>query len=170
MQGAVEGSFARFVAEGGGRLLRTALLLTGDRAAAEDLLQDVLERAYVHWRSIEDPHAYTRTAMSRAVTDRWRRVGRRPREVELQGWHERAVADGAADRAVRADVVEHLRALPPRQRAVIVLRYFEDWSEERIADELDVSRGTVKSQASKGLAKLRELMGAETDEEAMSRW
>ncbi|WP_432483044.1 SigE family RNA polymerase sigma factor [Kineococcus esterisolvens] len=164
----MEGSFEEFVAAGGGRLLRTALLLTGDRAAAEDLVQDVLERAYVRWRSIEDPHAYTRTAMTRAVTDRWRRVGRRPREVELQGWHGRAVADGAADRAVRADVVDHLRKLPPRQRAVIVLRYFEDWSEERIADELDISRGTVKSQASKGLARLRELMSA--DEEAMSRW
>ncbi|WP_432494681.1 SigE family RNA polymerase sigma factor [Kineococcus auxinigenes] len=166
----MEGSFEEFVAAGGGRLLRTALLLTGDRAAAEDLVQDVLERAYVRWRSIEDPHAYTRTAMTRAVTDRWRRVARRPREVELQDWHGRAVPDGAADRAVRADVVDRLRRLPPRQRAVIVLRYFEDWSEERIAEELDVSRGTVKSQASKGLARLRELMGADEDEGAMSRW
>ncbi|NAZ88730.1 SigE family RNA polymerase sigma factor [Kineococcus indalonis] len=164
----MEGSFEEFVTASGGRLLRTALLLTGERAAAEDLLQDVLERVYVRWRSVQDPQAYARTAMTRAVTDRWRRAGRRPREVPLQDWHERAVADGAVDRAARAGVVAQLRLLPPRQRAVIVLRYFEDWSEERIADELDVSRGTVKSQAAKGLARLRELMGA--DEEEMSRW
>ncbi|WP_205707788.1 SigE family RNA polymerase sigma factor [Kineococcus vitellinus] len=170
----MQGTFEEFAATSSSGLMRTALLLTGDRAAAEDLLQEVLERVYVRWRSVQDPQAYARTAMSRAVTDRWRRAGRRPREVPLHDWHERAVPDGAADRAARADVVAQLRALPPRQRAVIVLRYFEDWSEERIADELDVSRGTVKSQAAKGLARLRELMGADrqdadVDEEEMSR-
>ena len=164
----MEGSFEEFVTTSGGRLLRTALLLTGERGAAEDLLQDVLERTYVRWRTVQDPQAYARTAMTRAVTDRWRRAGRRPREVPLHEQHDRAVPDGAADRAARADVLARLRLLPPRQRAVIVLRYFEDWSEERIAEELDVSRDTVKSQAAKGLARLRELTGA--DEEAMSRW
>ncbi|WP_432574826.1 SigE family RNA polymerase sigma factor [Kineococcus sp. SYSU DK005] len=164
----MEGSFEEFVTTSGDRLLRTALLLTGERGAAEDLLQDVLERVYVRWRSVQDPQAYARTAMTRAVTDRWRRAGRRPREVPLHERHDRAVPDGAADRAARADVLARLRLLPPRQRAVIVLRYFEDWSEERIAEELDVSRGTVKSQAAKGLARLRELTGA--DEEEMSRW
>ncbi len=76
------------------------------------------------------------------------------------------MADGAAARAERSQVVEALRSLPPRQRAVIVLRYFEDWSEEQIADQLDVSRGTVKSQASKGLRTLRTLVG----EEVGARW
>jgi RNA polymerase sigma-70 factor (sigma-E family) len=151
-------SFEEFVSTGSDRLLGLALLLTGDRGHAEDLLQDVLERMYVKWRRIDDPHAYARTALARKVTDRWRARARRPREVGLQDWHDSAVADGTGQRAERSRVVEALRRLPPRQRAVIVLRYFEDWSEEQIADQLDVSRGTVKSQASKGLANLRELM------------
>ena len=154
-------SFEEFVDTGSERLLRVAVLLTGDRGAAEDLLQDVLERLYVNWPRIDDPHAYARTAMTRKVTDRWRALGRRPREVAWQPWHDRVghVAHDPTTASVeRAGIVAHLRRLPPRQRAVIVLRYFEDWSEERIADELDCSRGTVKSQASKGLARLRQLM------------
>jgi len=154
----VRESFDEFVDTGSERLLRFAVLLTGDRGAAEDLLQDVLERLYVNWRRVEDPHSYARTAMSRKVTDRWRALGRRPREVPWQPWHDRVADDPTAAGVERAGIVAHLRRLPPRQRAVIVLRYFEDWSEERIADELDCSRGTVKSQASKGLARLRQLM------------
>jgi RNA polymerase sigma-70 factor (sigma-E family) len=157
----VGGSFEEFVSTGSDRLLGLAVLLTGDRGHAEDLLQDVLERMYVKWRRIDDPHAYARTALARKVTDRWRSRARRPREVGLEDWHDHAVSDGAGARADRSRVVAALRQLPPRQRAVIVLRYFEDWSEEQIADQLDVSRGTVKSQASKGLANLRELMGVE---------
>jgi RNA polymerase sigma-70 factor (sigma-E family) len=160
----VKGTFEEFTATNSSALLRTALLLTGSAAIAEDLLQDVLERVYVRWPSVQDPQAYARTAMTRAVTDRWRRAGRRPKEVTLRDWHVGAVGDGAAERATRADVVTRLRQLSPRQRAVIVLRYFEDWSEEQIAEELDVSRGTVKSQATKGLSRLRELMGKEHDE------
>ncbi|NIZ91187.1 SigE family RNA polymerase sigma factor [Kineococcus rubinsiae] len=151
-----------FVRAGGTRLLRVALLMTGDRGAAEDLVQEVLERMYVRWPSIDDPHAYARAAMGRHVADRWRRLSRRPREVAMQPWHDRAADDGADARAERSAIVGHLAALPPRQRAVIVLRYFEDWSEERIADELDVSRGTVKSQASKGLDRLRRALGGES--------
>ncbi|WP_179756512.1 SigE family RNA polymerase sigma factor [Kineococcus aurantiacus] len=158
--------FEEFVSTGSDRLLRFALLLTGDRGHAEDLLQDVLERMYVSWRTIEDPHAYARTALTRKVTDRWRARRRRPREVGLEDWHAEVVPDGAGERAERSRIVEALRRLPPRQRAVIVLRYFEDWSEEQIADQLDVSRGTVKSQASKGLSTLRTLVG----EEVGARW
>ena len=167
----MKGTFEEFTATNSSALLRTALLLTGSVVAAEDLLQDVLERVYVRWRSVQDPQSYARTVMTRAVTDRWRRAGRRPKEVPLQEWHERTVGDGAVERATHADVVARLRQLPPRQRAVIVLRYFEDWSEEQIADELDISRGTVKSQAARGLARLRELMGTghdEADEEKLS--
>ncbi|MEZ0491498.1 SigE family RNA polymerase sigma factor [Kineococcus sp. TBRC 1896] len=152
-------SFEGFVSTWGGRLLGTAVLMTGDRAEAEDLLQDVLERLYPRWERIDDPLAYTRTAMSRALTDRWRRAGRRPRQVPLGERHDRAVTDGATERAARSEIVEHLRRLPPRQRAVIVLRYFEDWSEEKVADELDIARGTVKSQTAKGMATLRRLLG-----------
>lgn len=166
----VGASFEEFVSTGSDRLLGLALLLTGDRGHAEDLLQEVLERLYVRWAQIEDPHAYARTALARKVTDRWRQRGRRPREVGLEDWHDSAVPDGALDRAERSHVVAALRRLPPRQRAVIVLRYFEDWSEEQIADQLDVSRGTVKSQASKGLATLRGLMDVPADEEVAGRW
>lgn len=162
-------SFEEFVDTGSERLLRVAVLLTGDRGAAEDLLQDVLERMYVHWRRIDDPHSYARTAMTRKVTDRWRALGRRPREVPWQPWHDRATHDPTQAGVERAGIVEHLRRLPPRQRAVIVLRYFEDWSEERIADELDCSRGTVKSQASKGLARLREFLHDAQDSDTQDR-
>jgi len=157
----VREDYDAFVRTSGTRLLRVALLLTGDRGAAEDLVQDVLERMYVRWPGIEDPNAYARAAMSRHVADRWRRLSRRPREVAIQPWHDRAQDDGAAARAERSGILTHLRDLPPRQRAVLVLRYFEDWSEQQIADELDVSRGTVKSQASKGLARLRRAMDAD---------
>ncbi|MGI4894008.1 MAG: SigE family RNA polymerase sigma factor [Janthinobacterium lividum] len=163
--GAVQESFEEFVRYSGDRLLRMALLLTGDRNTAEDLVQDVLERMYVNWRRVEDPQAYARTAMTRKVTDRWRLRGRRPKEVELAQWHAPTVADGAAARAERSGVVAALGRLPPRQRAVIVLRYFEDWSEEQIADHLDCSRGTVKSQASKGLATLRKHLAEPADVE-----
>jgi RNA polymerase sigma-70 factor (sigma-E family) len=165
----VGGSFEEFVSTGSDRLLGFALLLTGDRGHAEDLLQDVLERMYVRWRRIDDPHAYARTALARKVTDRWRARARRPREVVFEDHHDDPVADGAAERAERSRVVEALRNLPPRQRAVIVLRYFEDWSEEQIADQLDISRGTVKSQASKGLAALRQRMD-ESNEGVGARW
>ncbi|WP_432514865.1 SigE family RNA polymerase sigma factor [Kineococcus sp. SYSU DK001] len=167
-------SFEEFVRTGGDRLLGFAVLLTGDRGHAEDLVQDVLERMYVRWRRIEDPHAYARTALARKVTDRWRARARRPREVGLEQdpgvLVSGVVGDGAQERAERSAVVQALRRLPPRQRAVIVLRYFEDWSEERIADELDVSRGTVKSQASKGLASLRRLVHEESGEGVGARW
>ncbi|WP_432543377.1 SigE family RNA polymerase sigma factor [Kineococcus sp. SYSU DK002] len=169
----MRGSFEEFVRTGGDRLLGFAVLLTGDRGHAEDLVQDVLERMYVRWRRIEDPHAYARTALARAVTDRWRARARRPREVGLGEGPDAAggvVGDGAEQRAERSRIVQALRLLPPRQRAVIVLRYFEDWSEERIADELDVSRGTVKSQASKGLASLRRLVQESSGEGVGARW
>lgn len=161
----MRGSFEEFVDTGSERLLRVAVLLTGDRGAAEDLLQDGLERMYVNWRRIDDPHSYARTAMTRKVTDRWRALGRRPREVAWQPWHDRVAPDPTTASDERAGIVDHLRRLPARQRAVIVLRYFEDWSEERIADELDCSRGTVKSQASKGLARLRRHLQDEQDEQ-----
>ena len=158
--------YEAFVAASGSALLRLGVLLTGDRGAAEDLVQDVLERMYVQWGRIDEPHAYARAAMANGVTDRWRRLGRRPREVDLEPWHDAAVADGAAQRAERSGIVRNLRRLPPRQRAVIVLRYYEDWPEERIAAHLGCSRGTVKSQCSKGLARLRSLMAAEEIEGA----
>ncbi|PPK98591.1 RNA polymerase sigma-70 factor (sigma-E family) [Kineococcus xinjiangensis] len=157
----MEDSFEQFVRGSTTQLLRTALLLTGERGAAEDLVQDVLERTYRHWRRVEDPHAYARVVMARRITDRWRIGSRRVREVQLQQWHDEPVSDGTQARAQRAGVEALLRQLPPRQRAVVVLRYFEDWSEARIAEELGCSAGTVKSNCSRGLSRLRQLMSVE---------
>jgi RNA polymerase sigma-70 factor (sigma-E family) len=157
-------------------LVRTALFLTGDHHTAEDLLQDTLERTYLHWRRVKEPAAYARTVMARAVTDRWRRLGRRPREVTLDAvldttGHDQhshrlgpAGEDTAARYADQDEVIAALRQLSPRQRAVLVLRYYEDWTEAQIAEALNCSTGTVKTQASRGLARLRQLLGtARTD-------
>jgi len=140
-------------------LFRTALLLTGqDRAEAEDLLQGALERAYRRWGRIcraGDPERYVRRILANASTDRWRRLRRRPeRELppDAAGLVE---SDHAADVVERDFLLRALAGLPPRQRAVLVLRYFCDLPEAEIADALGCSAGTVKSQASRGLARLR---------------
>ncbi|MBB2903303.1 RNA polymerase sigma-70 factor (sigma-E family) [Kineococcus radiotolerans] len=159
------------------QLMRTAVFLTGDHHLAEDLLQDTLERTYLHWRRVQEPAAYARTVMARAVTDRWRRRGRRPREVTLDGlWPEQGsghdiaapgsnrrtshdISHDTAERYAEQDeAVTALRQLSPRQRAVLVLRYYEDWTEAQIADVLNCSTGTVKTQASRGLSRLRQLL------------
>jgi RNA polymerase sigma-70 factor (sigma-E family) len=154
-------SFEEFVEDCSPRLFRTALLLAGhDRAAAEDLLQLALERAYRHWARIsrsEDPERYVRRILANASNDRWRLAARR-RERPLQpGDAGPVLADQAVVVAERDFLMRALAALPPRQRAVLVLRYFNDLSEAEIAGALGCSAGTVKSQASRGLARLREM-------------
>jgi RNA polymerase sigma-70 factor (sigma-E family) len=135
-------------------LLRVAYLLTGDRHAAEDLLQDVCERMYVHWPRIHGaPEAYARRALVNRSTNRWRLRGRRP-ETTL-AHHDVAQPDHSTDVAVRDTVVRALRELPPRQRAAVVLRYLEDLPIAQVAEALGCSEGTVKSNVSRGLDKLR---------------
>jgi RNA polymerase sigma-70 factor (sigma-E family) len=146
--------FDAFVASQGSRLLGTAYLLTGDHAAAEDLVQDALERVFLQWHRVEVPLPYTVSALARLSANRWRRRARRP-EVPLGQEHDPAVGDGAQQRAQRAEILQALAALPPRQRAVVVLRYLEDLSESETAEALGCSVGTVKSQAHKALATLR---------------
>ena len=163
----MEQSYEQFAAASASGLLRTAVLLTVDRRAAEDLVQDVLERMFVHWSRVENPHAYARAAMARHVTDRWRRAARSPREVGLEAWHDPPTTDGASGRAERGALIEALRQVPPRQRAILVLRYFEDWSEAQIAAELGCSSGTVKSQCAKGLTRLRTVLDVQTSKEDM---
>ena len=153
-------SFDEFVQARSPGLLRTALLLTGqDRAEAEDLVQLALERAYRHWARIcrsGEPERYVRKILANASADRWRRLRRRP-ELPLR----EAAADPAGpDRSREIDdrdfLLRALAALPPRQRAALVLRYFDDLNQAEIADLLGCSVGTVKSQISRGLARLRE--------------
>lgn len=157
-----EADFMDFVTHRAPALLRTAFLLCGgDRGAAEDLLQDVLERAYPKWRRIrEKPEPYLRAALANAASNRWRARSRRVSEVPLdratpptRPGHEQQIVD--QDQVVRA-----LRALPPRMRAVLVLRFFDDMSEADVARALRCGTGTVKSQTARGLARLRELIDA----------
>jgi RNA polymerase sigma-70 factor (sigma-E family) len=154
--------FEDFVRARSAALFRFALLLTAhqDRSEAEDLLQEALERAYRHWPRIcrsGDPERYVRRVLSNASTDRWRRLRRRP-ELPLPGDERGPVAgDHASDVADRDFLLQALGSLAPRQRAVLVLRYFCDLSEAETADVLRCGVGTVKSQASRGLARLREV-------------
>ena len=152
--------FEEFVRGRSTALMRTAYLLTGNRSAAEDLLQAVLERVYRRWPSISDsPEAYVRRALTNEATNRWRR--RRPVEIALTGAHDRAGTDEPSLVDLRDQLARGLMALPARQRAVLVLRYFDDLTEAQAADALGCSVGSVKSQASRGLARLRELVAAD---------
>lgn len=152
--------FDEFVATRSPVLLRTAYLLCGgDHGAAEDLLQDVLERVYPKWRRIRsDPESYVRAALANAAANRWRRRSRRVSEVPLLAGAGPSVPGpehGVADQDL---VVRALAALPARMRAVLVLRFFDDLSEVDTAAALRCGVGTVKSQTSRGLARLRELL------------
>lgn len=155
-----EADFTDFVTHRAPALLRTAFLLCGgDRGAAEDLLQEVLTRAYPRWRRIKGrPEPYLRAALANAAANRWRHWSRRVAEVPLEKapaptrpGHEQRIVD--EDQLMRA-----LRRLPPRMRAVLVLRFFDDMSEADVARALRCSAGSVKSQTSRGLARLRELL------------
>ena len=147
--------FDEFVAARSTRLLRTAYLLTRDHALAEDLLQTALAKAWFAWARIEqDPEPYVRKVLVNTFASWWRRR-----------WNgEHAYADlpepdptaGGHDTAdQRQDLWAAMGRLPRRQRAVVVLRFVEDLSEAETARLLGISPGTVKSQTSKALAKLR---------------
>ena len=141
-------------------LLRTAYLLTGDRHLAEDLVQEALARTLRAWRRLRDgghPEAYARRVMYHLQVSRWRQ--RRATEVlpgELP--HLANARDDAGDAVERLVLRRALLALTAQQRAVIILRYFEDRSEAETAQILDCRVGTVKSHAFRALAKLRELV------------
>lgn len=152
--------FDEFVVASSQRLLRTAFALTGDRVAAEDLVQDVLEKLYVAWPRVDDPPAYARRALVNHSNNRWRTRGRRP-ESPLTEAHEISVADGTSRSDDHDAVVRAITTLPARQRAVIVLRFLDDLSEHDTAVALSCSVGTVKSQTSRALAKLRDVLGAD---------
>ncbi len=144
--GAGDTSFEAFVAGASGRLFTMALLLTGQRRAeAEDLLQDALERTYRRWRRITRtgvPEPYVRQVMVNAAVDRWRRGRRRPEEP-LPEPNGSATADHAAALADRDLLLRALAELPLRQRAVLVLRYLADLSEEQTAVTLGCSVGSA---------------------------
>lgn len=149
-------AFSDFVAARYPALLRTARLLVADQHAAEDLVQEALARCVPAWSRIRgNPEPYVRTVMVRTNISRWRR---RVDEVTVEALPEGAVHD--ADLAVQDELRRALATLPPRQRAVVVLRHVEDRPEREVAEMLGCSTGTVKSQAHAGLAKLRTHLGA----------
>ena len=153
-EGEREVGFDDFVEARSTRLLRLAYLLTRDHALAEDLLQTALTKAWFAWNRIEgEPEPYVRRVMVNSFASAWRRKwnGERPTE-ELP---ETGGADFVAVSNHRHDLWDALGRLPRRQRAVVVLRFFEDLSEADTARVLECSVGTVKSQTSKALAKLR---------------
>jgi RNA polymerase sigma-70 factor (sigma-E family) len=149
---AAERSFEEFVGARRAALVRTAYLLTGNHADAEDLVQSALIKAVPKWgRIADDPEPYVRQILARESVNRWR--VRRWREVHTDRVPE--TPDLGADLAGRASLRAALAALAPRQRAVIVLRYYEDLTERETAEALGISVGTVKSQARDALARLR---------------
>lgn len=144
-------SFEQYVAARRAALLRTAFLLTGHREDAEDLVQVALVKVVPRWSRIaDDPEPYVRKVLVHESVSRWRR--RRWREVHTDRLPETAVEGPAADRVA---LQQALARLAPRQRAVVVLRYYEDLTEAETARVLGVSVGTVKSQARDALARLR---------------
>jgi RNA polymerase sigma-70 factor (sigma-E family) len=145
-------TFENFVAARSHRLLRTAYLLTGDHALAEDLLQTALAKAWGAWgRMGPEPEPYVRRILVNTYASWWRRRwnGERPTEQLPEPPHHHLDVDG------RFDLWEAVQRLPRRMRAVVVLRFYEDLSERETAALLGIAPGTVKSQTSKALAHLR---------------
>jgi len=156
-----DAAFATFVQQASPSLLRTAWLLTGDHHAAHDLVQASLVRTYVAWPRVrpETALAYARRVLVNERTDRWRRYGSEEAVSEVPDRGRVAGTRSAPSvESVTEDrdaVVRLLARLPDQQRRVVVLRYYSDLSEQATAEALNISVGSVKSAASRGLATLR---------------
>ena len=160
-------AFREYVAGRSPALLRTAYLLTGHRGDAEDLLQTALAKTYLAWDRIREREAldgYVRRVMVNTHTS-WRRR-RKLNEYPTDELPERGQRDATDDVALHDALWTALAELPKRQRAMVVLRYYEDLSEAETADVLGVSVGTVKSTTSRALQKLRDSAGLRDDPRA----
>jgi RNA polymerase sigma-70 factor (sigma-E family) len=156
---ASEREFRDFVAGRSAALHRTAYLLVGDWALAEDLVQTALVKTYLAWRRLDGLAAvepYARRVLVNTATSWWRRRWRGERPTGLLP--ERGLPDGAEQRAERDRLWQLIQTLPARQRAVVVLRYYEDLTEAETARLLDISVGTVKSQTARAMGTLRAAM------------
>jgi RNA polymerase sigma-70 factor (sigma-E family) len=154
-------AFAEFVSVRSGALYRAAYLMVGEHALAEDLLQEALTKTYVAWprlRDINNAEAYTRKAITTTAISWWRRKSwknEKPRDDVPDLGHE-----AQSEQVAQRDWLwQELQSLAPKQRAAIVLRYYEDLTEAQTAEALGVSVGTVKSQVSDGLKRLRSILG-----------
>lgn len=151
-----ERAFDAFARASGDRLLRSAYLLTGNHATAQDLVQSALTTTWTHWSRLREPaatEAYARRCMARTSASWWRRKWR----GEVPTGELPDVGSASADVATSVAVLAALGQLDHRARSVLVLRFFDDLSEADTAHALGVSVGTVKSRTSRALAKLREL-------------
>jgi RNA polymerase sigma-70 factor (sigma-E family) len=162
----VDDSFERFAQAELEGLLRYAVMLTGERELARDLVQDVLLKAYTDWDRVgrvERPRAYVRTMITRAFLSWRRRWSSRTIVLSDVEQPDGIASDHARAHAERDDLWQRLTRLPDRQRAAIVLRYYEQLSDTEIAGVLHCTVGTVRSHVSRGLATLRST-GAPADE------
>jgi len=151
-------AFTEFVHAAWPGLYRTAYLLLGDHQLAEDLTQTALAKTYGSWRSVKDPAAaqgYARVVLANTAVSWFRRRSWR-NEHPTEQLPESGVEH---DPSTRTAVVDALATLAPRQRAVVVLRYYDDLSVREVAHALGISEGTVKSQTSDALARLRAVLG-----------
>jgi len=155
-------TFDSFVVARGPGLLRFAYVLCGDRHLAEDLVQEVLARVHRKWSRIEEltyPEAYVRKAVVREFLSWRRRLSNRELVAAYLPERTQDAPDPAARQAVFDELWRLLATLPRAQRAVLVLRFFEDLPDARIAELLDCTAATVRVHASRGLARLRASMG-----------
>lgn len=154
-----EGDFDEFVRVRLAALGRVAFLLTGDRHHAEDLVQTALARAAVRWERLDDPEAYVRRVIYTQAVSWWRVQRRRRPEMLVDAPPERSAP--GADHDTRIVLGRALARLTRKQRAVLILRYYEDHTESETARLLSVGLGTVKSQTRHALRRLRGLKGAD---------
>ncbi|MFC4467981.1 SigE family RNA polymerase sigma factor [Streptomyces xiangluensis] len=150
--------FREFVENRSPALLKTAVLLSGgDRHAAEDLLQNALIKAAGRWQRIDEPEAYVRQILYRQQVSRWRLKWRRRELTVAEPPEGTGDGDAASNAELRIVMRGALARLTPRQRTVLVLRYFEDLPEADVARILGCSVGTVRSTTHRSLARLRAL-------------
>jgi len=157
---AAEQEFREYVAARQGALFRTAMLLTGHRQDAEDLVQTALTKVAIRWtrlRGTGSPDAYVRRILYHQHVSRWRTSRNRRELASAVPPEPDAVVDPAVECALRVSVATALRKLTSKQRAILVLRYFEDRPEAEVAEILGCSIGTVRSQTYRTLARLRVL-------------
>jgi RNA polymerase sigma-70 factor (sigma-E family) len=161
--------FTSFVVAHQARLRRVAFLMCGDWSLASDYVQDALVRTYRHWprlRSRGEAYAYARKAVVSVVIDAKRR--RSSTEVPVDSVADALGADDAANRSADRDLLSRcLVQVPPRQRACLVLRYYDDLSVSDVAGVLGCSEGTVKSQTARGLETLQAVFARETDDDLL---
>ncbi|SNT00349.1 RNA polymerase sigma-70 factor, sigma-E family [Asanoa hainanensis] len=160
-----DAEFVEFAQAASARLVHAAYLMTGDHHRAEDAAQTALVRTYASWSRIRegDAYGYARSVLVNHLVDGWRRP---IREYPTEDLPDQGRGDVAEEVTTRRWLVTVLGALSPRERAIVVLRYYFDLAEAKVADELGVSLGTVKSTSSRALEKLRaaNIRASETQE------